>query len=60
MWIVMEMDTAMPVSVNAQLIMSMHKIALIMDVSTFMFLLLSNEMILHMIPLTEKVDVLRV
>ena len=32
--IVMEMVTAMPVSVNAQLIMSMHKIARIMDVST--------------------------
>ena len=32
--IVMEMVTAMPVNVNAQLIMSMHKIARIMDVST--------------------------
>ena len=32
--IVMEMVTAMPVSVNAQLIMSTHKIARIMDVST--------------------------
>ena len=32
--IVMEMVTAMLANVNAQLIMSMHKIALIMDVST--------------------------
>ena len=31
----MEMVTARPVNVNAQLIMSMHKIAHIMDVSTF-------------------------
>ena len=30
----MEMVTAMPVSANALLIMSMHKIAPIMDVST--------------------------
>ena len=35
MRIAMEMVTAMPVSVNAQLIMSMHKIARIMDVSTY-------------------------
>jgi hypothetical protein len=34
MRIVMEMVTAMPVSVNAQLIMSMPKIARIMDVRT--------------------------
>ena len=34
MRIVMEMVTAMPVNVNAYLIMSMHKIARIMDVST--------------------------
>ena len=33
--IVMEMVTAMPVNVNAQLIMSMPKIARIMDVSTY-------------------------
>ena len=33
--IVMEMVTAMPVNVNAQLIMSMHKIARIMDVSIY-------------------------
>ena len=32
--IVMEMVTAMPINVNAQQIMSMHKIAPIMDVST--------------------------
>ena len=34
MRIVMEMVTAMPENANALLIMSMHKIALIMDVST--------------------------
>ena len=33
--IVMGMVTARPMNVNAQLIMSMHKIARIMDVSTF-------------------------
>ena len=33
--IVMEMVTARPMNVNAQLIMSMHKIARIMDVSTY-------------------------
>ena len=33
--IVMEMVTARPKNVNAQLIMSMHKIARIMDVSTY-------------------------
>ena len=31
----MEMGTAMPVNVNAQQIMSMHKIARIMDVSIY-------------------------
>ena len=35
MRIAMEMVTAMLVSVNAQLIMNMHKIARIMDVSTY-------------------------
>ena len=34
MRIVMEMDTVMPVNVNATLIMSMQKIVRIMDVST--------------------------
>ena len=33
--VIMKMVTAMPVSANAQLIMSMPKIARIMDVSTF-------------------------
>ena len=33
--IVMEMVTARPMNVNAQLIMNMHKIVRIMDVSTF-------------------------
>ena len=36
--IVMEMVTAMPVNVNAQLIMSMLKIAHIMDVSRFLYI----------------------
>ena len=36
--IVMEMVTAMPVNVNAQLIMSMLKIAHIMDVSRFLYM----------------------
>ena len=35
MRIVMEMVTAMPENANAPLIMSMHKIARIMDVSTY-------------------------
>ena len=38
--IVMEMDTAVPVNVNAYLIMNMNKIAHIMDVSTFNSLVL--------------------
>jgi hypothetical protein len=33
--VIMKMVTAMPVSANAQLIMSMPKIARIMDVSTY-------------------------
>ena len=33
--VIMEMVTVMPVSANAQLIMSMPKIARIMDVSTY-------------------------
>ena len=33
--VIIQMVTAMPVSANAQLIMSMHKIARIMDVSTY-------------------------
>ena len=36
----MEMDTAVPVNVNAYLIMNMNKIAHIMDVSTFNSLVL--------------------
>ena len=48
MRIAMEMVTAMLVSVNAQLIMNMHKIARIMDVSTYSkplcFLLLFKQM----------------
>ena len=36
----MEMDTAVPVNVNAYLIMNMNKIAHIMDVSTFSSLVL--------------------
>ena len=39
MKIVMEMVTAMPANANASLIMSMHKIAHIMDVSTYSKLL---------------------
>ena len=35
--IAMEMVGVKPVNVNACLIMSMHKIALIMDVSTFIY-----------------------
>ena len=49
MRIVMEMVTAMPENANAPLIMSMHKIARIMDVSTYIkplcFFLLLNECI---------------
>ena len=33
--VIIQMVTAMPANVNAQLIMSMHKIARIMDVSTY-------------------------
>ena len=43
--VIMKMVTAMPVSVNAQLIMNMHKIARIMDVSTYSKPLLLNECI---------------
>ena len=49
MRIVMEMVTAMPENANAPLIMSMNKIARIMDVSTYSkplcFFLLLNECI---------------
>ena len=45
--VIIKMVTAMPVSANAQLIMSMPKIARIMDVSTYSkplcFFLLLNE-----------------
>ena len=59
----MEMVTAVPVNVNAQLTMSMHKIAHIMDVSTSLkplfFFLLSNKTTMHFIPYTEKVRLAR-
>ena len=47
----MEMDTAVPVNVNAYLIMNMNKIAHIMDVSTSIkpFFLLLNEINMHFI-----------
>jgi hypothetical protein len=54
----MEMVTAMPVSVNAHLIMSMQKTARIMDVSTYRkllcFFLLSNEMTMYTKVTIEK------
>ena len=39
----MEMVTAMPESANAQLTISMHKIAHIMDVSTYLNYLLREQ-----------------
>ena len=51
----MEMVTAVPVNVTAQLILSMHKIAHIMDVSRWRFFLFSNEITIYSIHLTKKV-----
>ena len=58
MRIVMEMVTAMPDDAYALLIMSMHKIARIMDVSTYSkplcFFLLLNECIIPLIFIIDK------
>ena len=60
--IVMEMVGAKPVNVNACLIMSMHKIAHIMDVSTFSklpcFMLTSINHFMHDSVICKRIGIL--